>query len=154
MTRSRLTAAVLRPDRIREIDRRGFAFLPNAFLQDGFFTQLTSSERSLYLLYVLAADRNGVSFVAHVNLAALLSTGIDEYLRDRKSLADRDLIAFADLGTRVQVLSLPERAQPAQPTAKPATSRPLPKQAEVPVETPNHEKGLLRLREILKNLER
>ncbi|MEK7357331.1 MAG: hypothetical protein AAB250_12840, partial [Bdellovibrionota bacterium] len=102
-------APPLRPDRIRKIDPGGFAFIPNAFLRAGFFGQLTEPERSLYVLYVLLGDRNGVSYLIHANIATLLDVGVDEYLEVRQSLEDKDLIATADFGTRVQVLSLPCR---------------------------------------------
>lgn len=96
--------APVRPDRIRSVER-GFAFVPNRFLHCGFFTSLTSSERSLYFFLVLAGDRNGVSFYAYDRTCSILEITLDEYIAARNALIDQDLIAYD--GTRSQVLSLP-----------------------------------------------
>lgn len=93
-----------RPDRIRRI-AGGFAFVPNDFLHQGFFASLSHAERSLYFFLVLAGDRNGVSFYAYDRICDALELTLDEYLVVRKSLIDKDLIAFD--GRRFQVLSLP-----------------------------------------------
>jgi hypothetical protein len=94
------------PDRVRCIDG-GFAFVPNRFLHDGFFAQLTQVERSLYLFLVLAADRRGVSFYSYDRICATLEVTLDDYVAARNALIDLDLVAFD--GTRFQVLSLPPR---------------------------------------------
>lgn len=94
----------LRPDRVRSI-RRGFAAIPNRFLHDGFFASLDHLERSLYLFWVLAGDRNGVSFYASDRICSTLELTLDLFIAARKSLIEKDLIATD--GTRVQVLSLP-----------------------------------------------
>jgi hypothetical protein len=91
----------------------GFAFVPNRFLRDGFFAQLSALERSLYLFLVLAADRNGVSFYGLDRIGSLLEVPLDDVLDARDRLIDRDLIAFD--GTRFQVLSLPQK--PVVPSA-------------------------------------
>jgi hypothetical protein len=101
-----------RPDRVRRIEG-GFAFVPNRFLRDGFFAQLSALERSLYLFLVLAADRNGVSFYGLDRIGSLLEVPLDDVLDARDRLIDRDLIAFD--GTRFQVLSLPQK--PVVPSA-------------------------------------
>ena len=106
------------PDRIRDNDRTGgFAFIPNRFLHDGFFTALSDSERSLYLFLVLAGDRNGVSFYYFDRICSALQVSLDVYINTRNSLIAKDLIAYD--GTRFQVLSLPaqppvRRTQPLQ----------------------------------------
>ena len=97
------------PDRVRRIDG-GFAFVPNRFLHDGFFAQLTHVERSLYLFLVLAADRHGVSFYSYDRICAALEVTLDDYVAARNALIDIDLVAFD--GTRFQVLSLPPRPSP------------------------------------------
>jgi hypothetical protein len=93
-----------RLDRVRRIER-GFAFIPNRFLRDGFFCSLSHAERSLYLFLILAADRNGVSFYGYERICSFLEITPDEYLLLRNSLIAKDLIAFD--GTRFQVLELP-----------------------------------------------
>jgi hypothetical protein len=95
-----------RPDRLRRIEP-GFAFVPNRFLRDGFFAQLSPLDRSLYLFLVLAADRNGVSFYGLARIGALLEIPVEDVLDARDRLIDLDLVAFD--GTRFQVLSLPDK---------------------------------------------
>ncbi len=104
----------IRPERVRHIGPDGFAFVPNRFLQGGFFAALGPAERELYFLLVLAGDRNGVSFYHYDSLCSLLQMELETYLHARNALIERDLIAFD--GTRFQVLSLPE--SPATPTAR------------------------------------
>jgi hypothetical protein len=95
------------PDRIRHIEPGGFAFLPNRFLQGGFFAALTADQRSLYLFLVLAADRHGVSFYRYDSICSILQIPLETYLAARDALIDKDLLAFD--GTRFQVLSLPDK---------------------------------------------
>ena len=99
------------PDRVRRIEG-GFAFIPNRFLLDGFFATLTADERSLYLLLILAGDREGVSFYRYDRLCSLLQVPLETYIDARNGLIAKDLLAFD--GTRSQILSLPPR-----PTEKP-----------------------------------
>jgi hypothetical protein len=102
-------------DRIRCIGGQSFAFIPHRFLRDGFFASLSHTERSLYLFYVLAGDRNGVSYYHYDSICSALEILVDTYLEARNGLIAKDLIAFD--GTRTQVLSLP--ARPVLPTPKP-----------------------------------
>jgi hypothetical protein len=93
------------PDRIRTVDRHGFAFVPNRFLHDGFLAALDHTELALYVFLVLAADRNGVSFYGYERICTLLRLPLERYVEVRNSLIRKDLLAFD--GTRFQVLSLP-----------------------------------------------
>ena len=99
--------APIRPERVRSIGGHSFAFLPHRFLRDGFFASLRPDELRLYVLLVLAADRNGLSFYHYDSICSLLEISLESYLRARNALNTKDLIAFD--GTRFQVLSLPER---------------------------------------------
>ncbi|MCC6904100.1 MAG: hypothetical protein IT377_34350 [Polyangiaceae bacterium] len=92
-------------DRVRRIGEGGFAFLPNRFLRDGFFASLAPDELRLYVLLVLAGDRDGISFYHYDRLCSLLEVPLERYLELRNALIERDLVAFD--GTRFQVLSLP-----------------------------------------------
>lgn len=102
--------APLVPSRVRRIDGQGFSFVPNRFLRDGFFVSLTRDELALYLLLVLAGDRNGISFYHYDSLCSILELPPERYLEVRNALIEKDLIAYD--GTRFQVLSLPERPVP------------------------------------------
>lgn len=105
MNRERFQRPPIRPDRVRRIDKRGFAFVPNRFLHEGFFAALNHVERSLYLFLLLAGDRNGVSFYSYDKICSALEVTPDDYVTARNALIDLDMIAFD--GTRFQVLSLP-----------------------------------------------
>ncbi len=96
----------IQPDRVRRIGR-GFAFVPNRFLHDGFFASLRHNERSLYFFLVLAGDRNGASYYAYDRICTTLEITLDDYVAARNALIDKDLVAFD--GTCFQVLSLPTR---------------------------------------------
>ena len=112
--RNRPSRCPIITERIRGPDRKGgFAFVPNRFLQDGFFVSLSESERSLYLFLVLASDRDGVSFYHFDRVCSIVEMSIETYTATRNSLIHKDLIAFD--GTRFQVLSLPAR-----PVTKPS----------------------------------
>ena len=110
MTRHRhpgLSRSPIRPDRVRCIDCRGFAFIPNCFLHDGCFASLTHAERSLYFFLVIAGDRNGVSFYNSDRICAMLELTSGDYIETRDALIAKDLIAVDS--SRFQVLSLPSK---------------------------------------------
>ena len=106
--------APILPERVRSIAGHSFAFVPHRFLREGFFA-FRPDELRLYLLLVLAADRNGISFYHYDSICSLLGIPLESYLHARNSLIAKDLIAFD--GTRFQVLSLPEppHFEPARP---------------------------------------
>ena len=108
------------PGRMRRIDG-SFAFMPHRFLRDGFFKSLTADELRLYLLLVLAADRDGISFYSHRRLCSVLEMSTDAYLLARESLLRKDLIAAE--GVRVQVLSLPYEPVIVEPRPLPRTDQ-------------------------------
>lgn len=95
------------PERVRRIGTESFAFLPHRFLREGFLESLASDEVRLYLLLVLAADRNGISYYHYDSLCSRLQLSLEDYLTARNGLIDKDLITTD--GTRIQVLSLPLR---------------------------------------------
>lgn len=111
------------PGRLRRIDG-SFAFIPHRFVRDGFLQSLCPDELRLYLMLVLAADRDGISFYSHRRLCEVLELSTHAYLQARESLLRKDLIA-AD-GVRVQVLSLPDAPVVLEP-------RPLPRRDQVAV---------------------
>jgi hypothetical protein len=108
----------IRPDRVRRIGGQSFAFIPHRLLRDGFLATMTLPERALYLLLVLVADRDGMSFYGYDRICSLLELTLDSYLEARNGLVDKDLIAFD--GRRFQVLSLP--CSPVQPSSRPLRS--------------------------------
>jgi len=95
---------ILVPDRIRQ-NEGSFGFIPHRFLTDGFLAALSHHELLLYLFLIVAADRYGLSFYSCDSICSQLSLTIDQYLKARDGLVDKNLIAFD--GTIFQVLSLP-----------------------------------------------
>jgi hypothetical protein len=81
-------------------------------LHDGFFAALHGDQYVLYLLLVLAGDRNGLSFYHYDSLCSLAGMTLERYIAARNALIDMDLLAFD--GRRFQVLSLPSDAQQLQ----------------------------------------
>jgi len=105
--RVRIERSPIVPERVRRIDGQSFCFIPHRFLREGFFAALSADELLLYLVLVLAADRNGVSFYHQDSLCSLLEMPMHRYLGARNALIDADLLAFD--GRRFQLLSLPAK---------------------------------------------
>lgn len=97
---------ILDPNRIRRIDG-GFSFIPHRFLFDGFLASLKQKELLLYLFLILAADRHGLSYYGYDAICTLLELNLDQYMRARNGLIEKELIAFD--GTLFQVLDLPSK---------------------------------------------
>jgi hypothetical protein len=97
---------VLDPNRVRCIER-GFSFIPHRFLTDGFLASLSQQELVLYFFLVLVSDRHGLSFYSYDAICSLLQLSVDDYIRARDALIEKDLIAFD--GTLFQVLDLPAK---------------------------------------------
>jgi hypothetical protein len=114
--RSPIHRAPILAERVRSIAGQSFAFVPHRFLREGFFASLSPDELRLYVLLVLAADRNGLSFYHYDSICSLLEIALESYLRARNALIDKDLIAFD--GTRFQVLSLPDKPHFDNPSAR------------------------------------
>jgi len=95
---------ILAPERIRQIEG-SFAFIPHRFLSDGFLAELSQHELLLYVFLTLAADRYGLSFYSRHSICSMLGLTVDQHLKARNGLVEKDLIAFD--GTLFQVLSLP-----------------------------------------------
>jgi hypothetical protein len=121
----------LRPDRVRRIDG-SFAFLPHRFLRDGLWAALDHQELLLYVLLVLVADRQGLSFYFDDRLAALLRLRLDEFLTARAGLLRLDLIAYDALGPRYQVLSHTAQPRKTPPPVPPPAAPVPPPAAPVP----------------------
>lgn len=100
-------------ERVRTPGNAGWAYIPNRFLHEGFFAALGGDEILLYMLLVLAGNRQGMSYYGYERLCDLLRWPPERYLVARNSLIEKDLIAFD--GTRYQVLELPSSPPPPSP---------------------------------------
>ena len=108
---------ILNTLRVRQING-GFSFISHRFISDGFLASLDQKELLLYLFLILASDRFGLSFYSYDSICSLLQMRIDQYIKARDSLMDKDLIAFD--GTLFQVLSLPKKRPDCQKSQGPS----------------------------------
>ena len=97
---------IISPQRVRRIDG-GFSFIPHRFLTAGFLKSISQHELLLYVFLILAADRYGLSYYSYERICSLLHMTVEQYIRARDGLLEKDLIAFD--GNLFQVLSLPSR---------------------------------------------
>jgi Helix-turn-helix domain len=97
---------ILNPNRIRRING-GFSFIPHRFLTDGFLASLEQKELLLFLFLVIVSDRNGLSFYSYDAICSLLQLNVDQYIKAKDGLIQKDLIAFD--GSVFQVLDLPSK---------------------------------------------
>ena len=97
---------IINLERIRQING-GFGFIPHRFLTDGYFARLNQAELLLYFFLILVSDKNGLSYYSYERICELLDMDLDEYLRAREGLLNKDLIAFDN--TVFQVLELPPK---------------------------------------------
>jgi len=97
---------ILDHGRIRQT-HNGFGFIPHQFLRDGFLSALERAEAFLYLFYVLAADRYGISFYSDRRICELLSFSPRELRQIRDHLIQKDLICCET--PICQVLELPQQ---------------------------------------------
>jgi hypothetical protein len=93
------------PERVRK-STGSVAFIAHRFVRQGFWATLRHHALLLYVLLVLVADRNGLSYDSFDKLCALLPRCPDDDLVARNALIHQDLIAFD--GLLFQVLSLPD----------------------------------------------
>lgn len=100
------TEKILDNTRIRKT-HNGFGFIPHRFLRDGFLSSLRESEVYLYVFYVLAANRFGISFYSDRRICDILSFSIQKLRNTRDNLIQKDLICCQD--PFCQVLELPYR---------------------------------------------
>ncbi len=100
------TQQIPNPRRVRKI-KGSFGFISHRFLQDGFLSSLTKSETALYLFWVLAANRFGISYYGDLRICKVLGFSEDELREARAGLIEKDLISWKS--PWLQVLELPDR---------------------------------------------
>ena len=102
------STVILSQQRLRTTEG-SFCYIPHRFLRGGFLKSLHVEESLLYLFYVLAGDRNGVSFYSDTVIIEQLGIQINELNHARKGLLQKGLISCQK--PHVQVLSLPSYAE-------------------------------------------
>jgi hypothetical protein len=152
---------LLRHDLVRTVERP-FGWVPCRMLSNGTITSMSPTERQLYLVLALAADRNGISFHGEQRLQHILGFHQEELRRARAALMSRDLLAYD--GTTYQLLPLPPDAMPAvsmqrkasTPSTAASSSIPRPQAAPQRPSSPSGDPGRQGMpesvRDILRNL--
>jgi len=97
---------LLTPWRVRKIES-SFAYVEHRFLRQGFWATLSHHELLLYFFLIMVADRQGISYYSYDHICKKTGLLLEEYLRARDALLNKDLLAFD--GFFFQVLSLPEK---------------------------------------------
>ncbi|MCK5609924.1 hypothetical protein KAR91_49080 [Candidatus Pacearchaeota archaeon] len=97
---------ILDHHRIRSTHNR-FGFVPHRFLRDGFLSSLERDEALLYLFYVLAADRFGLSYYGDRRICKDIGFSAAELCRVRDGLTYKNLICRDD--PLCQLLELPDK---------------------------------------------
>ena len=95
---------ILDNHRIRQT-HQSFGYVPHKFLKEGFLSALKKREAHLYLFYILAADRYGMSYYGDRHICKLLSFSLEELRSTRDGLIHKNLISIED--ALCQVLELP-----------------------------------------------
>ena len=81
------------PQKIRTI-KGSFAWVDHRLLRNGYLAATTHQDLALYLFFVLAADRNGVSFYRKEKICDALNLDFRQFEVARDRLIDMKLIAF------------------------------------------------------------
>ena len=90
---SKPTYRIPQPQSVRKIEK-SFAWIDHRLLRNDFVSVMTHHDQGLYLFYVLAADRHGVSFYRKEKICDLLGLDFGEFEVARDRLIDMKLIAF------------------------------------------------------------
>jgi hypothetical protein len=94
---------LLRPDRLRHVPRQ-FSWIDQRFVRHRHITRCRPPALALYLLLVIVADEQGLSYYSDGTAAALLSISKNELKTARGELLQLGLIAY--MAPYYQVLSL------------------------------------------------
>jgi hypothetical protein len=108
------TKRVLVPERLRRPTRQfGFGWIDRRLLHEGYLSRCDSRALALYLLLVIVADAQGLSFYAEATLERLLSMPLRAVAAARANLIRAGLIAYR--APIYQVLSLDPPPPPRVP---------------------------------------
>jgi hypothetical protein len=105
---------ILRPDRLRQVPAQ-FSWLDQRLVRENFLRHGEPSAWALYLVLVIVADAQGLSYYSEATLSRLLQVDLVTLAQARQQLVRADLVAYHK--PLYQVLALP----PAQ--AAPASQR-------------------------------
>jgi hypothetical protein len=103
---------VLVADRVRQVPQQ-FGWIDRRVLREGYLGRCDAQALALYLVLVIVADAQGLSFYADTTLERLLSMSADVLARARATLLRAGLIAYR--APLYQVLGLDPPPPPRTP---------------------------------------
>lgn len=122
-----MSISVPRPDAVRTLPRN-FAWIDRRLRDKTFLGELYFKELALYVFFVLAADKNGISYYRSENIAKHFDFQIHptEVLTCRNRLIEKGLIAFSPFSADScegvhQVLPLPKTTRYISPDGEQRT---------------------------------
>jgi len=98
---------VLRPDRLRQVPAQ-FSWLDQRLVRENFLRHGQPHAWALYLVLVVVADAQGLSYYSDATLSRLLRLDLQQLAQARQQLIAGDLVAYEK--PLYQVLALPTGA--------------------------------------------
>ncbi len=95
---------VLRPDRLRQVPAQ-FSWLDQRLVRENFLRQCEPNAWALYLVLVVVADAQGLSYYSDATLSRLLKLDLRQLAQARQQLIAGELVAYEK--PLYQVLALP-----------------------------------------------
>ena len=105
-----LKKKILRPDRLRQVPAQ-FSWIDQRLVRDNFLRCGEPMTWALYLVLVIVADAQGLSYYSDATLSRLLKLEALQLARARQQLMAGDLLAYHK--PLYQVLGLPPASTPA-----------------------------------------
>ena len=105
---------ILRPDRLRQVPAQ-FSWIDQRLVRENFLRHGGPTAWALYLVLVIVADAQGLSYYSDATLSRLLQMDLLQLAQARGQLMAADLVAYQK--PLYQVLALPP-ATPAAPTPR------------------------------------
>jgi hypothetical protein len=103
---------ILRSDRLRQVPAQ-FSWIDQRLVRENFLHRAQPSAWALYLVLVIVADAQGLSYYSEGTLCRLLQLEPLQLTRARQQLIAGDLVAYEK--PLYQVLALPPAPTPAPP---------------------------------------
>jgi hypothetical protein len=103
---------ILRPDRLRQMPPQ-FSWIDQRLVRDNLLPRGEPIACALYLVLVIVADAQGLSYYSDATLSRLLKLEPLQLARARQQLIAGDLLAYQK--PLYQVLALPPASTPASP---------------------------------------
>ena len=103
---------ILRPDRLRMVPTQ-FSWIDQRLVRDNFLRCGEPTAWALYLVLVIVADAQGLSYYSDATLSRLLKVELLQLARARQQLIAGDLLAYEK--PLYQVMALPPASTPTAP---------------------------------------